>query len=87
MLKWVTIKKFPEAPCYTEVAVRKKIQDRKWPDAVWIKAPDGHILINTEEYERWVESAREAKPAARRSGLASPRPAAAGAKSPQRGDL
>jgi hypothetical protein len=60
MIRWVTVKKFADESGYSEAAVRRKIQDRKWPAAVWIKALDGHILINIEEYEKWVESAREA---------------------------
>ena len=59
MIRWVTVKKFADESGYSEVAVRRKIQDQKWPAAIWIKALDGHILINTEEYEKWVESARE----------------------------
>ncbi|ARK58349.1 excisionase [Burkholderia pseudomallei] len=54
MIRWITIAKFAAETGYTQWAVRKKIQNGKWPDSVWHKAPDGHVLINPEEYEKWV---------------------------------
>ncbi|WP_232053593.1 excisionase [Burkholderia pseudomallei] len=54
MIRWITIAKFAAETGYTQWAVRKKIQNGKWPASVWHKAPDGHVLINPEEYEKWV---------------------------------
>lgn len=54
MLRFVTIEKFCAESGYTPDAVRTKIQRGVWLEgAVWIKAPDGRILIDTEGYERW----------------------------------
>lgn len=74
MIRWVTVRKFAGESGYSEAAVRRKIQDEKWPSAVWIKAPDGHILINIEEYEKWVESARELPTLARSISRSPPNP-------------
>lgn len=57
MVKWVTLKKFSELTGYTPDAIYKKIERGVWLDGViWRKAPDGRILLNTNEFERWVES-------------------------------
>ncbi|GAB3416884.1 hypothetical protein GCM10027318_34340 [Massilia agilis] len=57
MLRYVTIPKFSAESGYTEDAIRTKIRDGIWLEGeVWIKAPDGRNLINTEGYERWVET-------------------------------
>lgn len=53
---FITIKKFSELTGYSRAAVYGKIHGGEWlQDRVWIKAPDGKILINTEEYEKWAE--------------------------------
>lgn len=57
MLRYVTIPKFSAESGYTEDAIRTKIRDGIWPvNDIWIKAPDGRILISTEGYEKWVET-------------------------------
>jgi hypothetical protein len=41
----------------TPDAVRSKIKRGDWLEGqVWIKAPDGRILINTEGFEKWATS-------------------------------
>jgi hypothetical protein len=54
-LRYVTIERFAELSGYTPDAQRSKIKRGDWLEgAVWIKAPDGRILIDLEGYERWV---------------------------------
>lgn len=58
MLRHVTIEKFAAESGYTAEAVRSKIKRGDWLEgAVWIKAPDGRILIDTEGYEKWASGA------------------------------
>ncbi len=46
---------------YTQKAVQKKIERRQWRiGQVLRKAPDGHVTIDLDGYERWVEGEREA---------------------------
>jgi hypothetical protein len=55
MLRWLTIEKFSAESGYTPDAVRSKIKRGDWLGGeVWVKAPDGRILIDTEGFERWV---------------------------------
>lgn len=55
MLRHVTISKFATESGYTENAIRMKIKNGVWLEGVvWIKSPDGRILIDTEGYEKWV---------------------------------
>lgn len=50
----VTIKKFCAETGYTPDAVRSKMKRGDWLEgAVWVKAPDGRILIDMEGYEAW----------------------------------
>lgn len=57
MNKWVLIKKFAEATGYTDEAIRQKIKKGKWAyKKHFRKGPDGHILINVEEVNKWLES-------------------------------
>lgn len=66
MLRYVTISKFAELSGYTEDAVRSKISCGMWLDGVQYKrAPDNRILVDIEEYERWVGGDRG--PASKRS--------------------
>jgi hypothetical protein len=54
MIRHVTIKRFAELSGYTEAAIRGKIREGVWLESVvWIKAPDGRILIDIEGYEKW----------------------------------
>lgn len=60
-LKWVTIGKFSELTGYSEEAVRSKIKRGEWLERVmWVKAPDGRILLDMEAYEWWVTNGRAA---------------------------
>ena len=57
MTRYVTVKKAAELTGYTEVAIRAKIREGVWLERrVWLKAPDGRVIIDIEGYERWVES-------------------------------
>jgi hypothetical protein len=54
--RYVQIRRFCELTGYTEKAVRRKIEDGVWlAGRQFKKAPDGHVLICLEGYERWVE--------------------------------
>lgn len=58
-LRYVTIGKFAAESGYTEDAIRSKIKNGVWlMGSVWIKAPDGRVLIDVQGYERWVEAAK-----------------------------
>ena len=76
---WVRIAKAAAETGYTEHAVRAKIADGTWPEGeVWIRAPDGRILISVEGYHKWVETAAaSARRAGQRSKLRSPSKASA----------
>lgn len=53
-LRYVTIPRFCELSGYTKEAVKSKRRDGVWLEgSVWIKAPDGRILIDLEGYEAW----------------------------------
>jgi hypothetical protein len=59
-MKWVTIKRFAELSGYSEEAVRAKTKKGVWKYKVHFrKAPDGRILINIEEVEKWIENTLE----------------------------
>lgn len=46
---------------YTKEAVLKKIERQVWVRGVHFKkGPDGHILLDTEAIERWVEQEKAA---------------------------
>jgi hypothetical protein len=54
VLRFVTIGKFSVESGYTEGAVRAKIDRGDWLEGeVYVRAPDGRILIDTEGFERW----------------------------------
>jgi hypothetical protein len=54
-LRFVTIEKFCSESGYSADAVRSKIKRGDWLEkVVWVKAPDGRILIDLKGYERWV---------------------------------
>lgn len=55
-MKWVTLKKAAELTGYSVHALRGKCRDGAWPEGVlWVKAPDGRIMINIQEYQEWVK--------------------------------
>jgi len=58
MIRHVTISRFAELTGYSEDAARSKIKRGEWLEGrVWIKAPDGRILMDLEGYERWASGA------------------------------
>jgi hypothetical protein len=58
MVRFVTVEKFATMSGYTPDAIRSKIKRGDWLEGkVWIKAPDGRILIDTNGYEEWVSQA------------------------------
>ena len=60
MVRFVTINKFCELTGYTRRAVEGKRQTGVWREGgVIVKAPDGHILIDIEEFERWAAAGHE----------------------------
>ena len=60
-VRWVTIKRASELTGYTVDAINHKVKGGVWAQGkLWRKAPDGRILINLEEFDRWVESAPQA---------------------------
>lgn len=43
---------------YTVKAMQRKIERGDWLEGkVWRRAPDGHIMIDVQGYQRWIESA------------------------------
>lgn len=64
MSQYVLIPKFCELTGYTAKAVRRKIESGVWlEDVHFRKAPDGHIMIDLEGVNAWVEG-RASRPAA-----------------------
>lgn len=54
--RYVMISRFCEMTGYTDRAVRRKIEDGVWMQNVqYRKAPDGHIFIDMDGFEKWVE--------------------------------
>lgn len=54
-VRFVTLKRFHELTGYTEEASRTKMRRGIWlQDREFVKAPDGHVLMDLEGYERWV---------------------------------
>lgn len=42
---------------YTVKAMERKIERGDWIEGkVWRRAPDGHIMIDVQGYQRWVEN-------------------------------
>lgn len=57
MLRYVTINKLSELSGYSEGAIRKKIERGEWLEgALFIRAPDNRILIDTEAYQSWARN-------------------------------
>lgn len=54
--RYVRVAQFCALTGYTLKAVNCKIAERKWLQGrEWIKAPDGHVLIDMEGYYKWAE--------------------------------
>jgi hypothetical protein len=57
--RYVLIPVFCALTGYTPKAVQKKIEKRQWRvGQVVRKAPDGHVTIDLDAYEKWVEGER-----------------------------
>ncbi|MEM7069925.1 MAG: excisionase family protein [Pseudomonadota bacterium] len=57
-VKWVRQDIFGTDTGYSIKAITRKRQEGIWLEGIhWKKAPDGHIMINTVEYDNWVENA------------------------------
>ena len=55
-IKFVTIEKASDLMGYSQRAIQGKRTDGIWlQDIHWVKAPDGRILINLEEIEKWIQ--------------------------------
>jgi hypothetical protein len=55
-MKWITIKKAVELSGYGEKAIEAKRANGTWLEGViWIKAPDGRILISPDGIGQWAE--------------------------------
>lgn len=55
--KYVRLPLFESMSGYSEKSVRRKIEDGIWREGCEFKrAPDGHVLVNLEGFEKWVES-------------------------------
>jgi hypothetical protein len=73
MVRYVTIKKFCELSGYTSAAVYHKKYKGVWREGeVWVHAPDGHIMIDLEGFNRWVESEKTPSPSRIGGPLPSP---------------
>lgn len=54
--RYVRLPLFEKITGYTVKAVERKIEDGHWlEDQQFVRAPDGHILVNIEGYYKWVE--------------------------------
>ena len=73
-MRYRLIPKFCAESGYSEKAVRRKIEEGVWLEGhQYRRAPDGHILIDVEGVERWVEGQPvPSSPSGRRSGSSSP---------------
>ena len=59
--RYVKLDKFEELTGYTVKAVQRKIEDGVWrKNREFRRARDGHILIDLDGYERWVEQEKVA---------------------------
>ena len=56
-MNWVLINKVVDAFGYTKDAIRNKKKKGVWlQDKHWKKAPDGRIVFNLKEIEKWMVS-------------------------------
>jgi hypothetical protein len=55
-IRYVRINKFCEETGYSDQAIYEKVRDGVWRENVhYRRAPDGHVLVDLEAYEAWVE--------------------------------
>lgn len=60
MGRYVTIKHYSQQSGYTEEAIRQKIKKGIWRLSKHVhRAPDGRLMINVEEVEKWIESCQK----------------------------
>lgn len=56
VVRWVTLDKAAELTGYSEKALRHKISLGIWAEGVqWKWADDNRMLVNLEEYDKWVD--------------------------------
>ncbi len=61
MVNLVQVHKYAELSGYTAKAIRDKIYEGVWVEGrQFCKAPDGRILINIEEVEKWARKEPQA---------------------------
>lgn len=54
--RYVRLSLFERMTGYTQKAVRRKIEAGVWIEGrEYRRAPDGHIIVDLQGYERWVE--------------------------------
>lgn len=59
--RYALLKVFCDKTGYTEKAVRRKIEEGIFVEGKhYRKAPDGHIFMSWEEFDKWVEGERAA---------------------------
>ncbi len=59
--RYIRLPLFETVTGYTEKAVRRKIDEGVWLEGKeYMRAPDGHILVDLEGYYKWVENQRQA---------------------------
>jgi hypothetical protein len=59
--RYIRLPLFERMTGYTQKAVRRKIEEGHWVEGMqYMRAPDGHILVDMKGYEQWVESQRRA---------------------------
>tara|TARA_R110002050_G_scaffold190228_1_gene324867 strand:+ start:308 stop:586 length:279 start_codon:yes stop_codon:yes gene_type:complete len=60
MIEYKTIRRFSTESGYTEEAIRTKISRGVFREnEVWIRSPDGRVLISIEGFNQWVEKGQE----------------------------
>lgn len=54
--RYVLLKLASQLTGYTVKAIQRKIESGVWTqDQVWIRAPDGRIMVDLVGYHRWVQ--------------------------------
>lgn len=55
-IRYILISKFCQLTDYTDKAIRRKMEEGTWVAGKhYKKAPDGHVMIDLEGYNKWVE--------------------------------
>lgn len=58
--RYIKLSRFEHLTGYTEKAVRRKIEEGIWLEGrEFRRAPDGHILVDLQGYEKWVENRKQ----------------------------